>query len=73
MRVLLIASFFFVAGCCPVNTMFVDAVDSAWEAIGPEYVEYIDTDDTLDDDTKVIRKRTATMLSEAIKEAKNAR
>jgi hypothetical protein len=63
----------FVVGCCPVNDMFVKSVDSAWEVIGPEYIQYVETDDTLDDDTKTIRKRTATMLTEMIKEAQDAR
>jgi hypothetical protein len=70
MRYALVALLF--VGCCPLNDTFVKSVDSAWDAIGPEYVQYVEADATLDDNTKTLRKRTAQMLTEVIDEAKNA-
>lgn len=54
---------------CSLNQQFVDAVDEAWQVIGPRYVEYVQEDPRLDDQNEATRIRTAVMLSELIEEA----
>lgn len=58
-----------VAGCS-VNAQFVDAVDEAWTVIEPRYVQYVQADEALDEESKATRIRTATILSATITEAK---
>lgn len=55
---------------CSVNAQFVDAVDDAWTVIEPRYVDYVQTDTTLDEESKATRIRTAEILSATILEAK---
>ena len=58
-----------VAGCT-VDQQFVASVDSAWQVIGPRYVDYVDADPALDDQSKETRVRTAELLTRLIEEAK---
>jgi len=55
---------------CSINQQFVEAVDASWTVIGPEYLEYVQEDEDLDDQTKANRRRTATILTDTINEAK---
>ena len=55
---------------CSVNAQFVDAVDSAWTVIHPEYVEYVNADTALSGADKTTRIRTAEILTATIMEAK---
>jgi len=57
------------ASGCSVDAQFVDAVDASWQVIGPRYCEYVRADQTLDEDSKTTRLRTAQLLSETIAEA----
>lgn len=70
-----IAAFALVLFCvvgfgCSLNSQFVDAVDEAWEVIGPRYVDYVNADTTLDEQSRQTRIRTALILTETIAEAK---
>lgn len=55
---------------CTVDQQFVQSVDSAWDVIGPRYVDYVQADATLDDQSKETRIRTAELLTRLIEEAK---
>lgn len=71
MRKVLVCGVFLVVLCgCSINQQFVTAVDDAWDVIGPRYVEYVQKDATLDDESKTTRIRTAQLLTETIEEAK---
>jgi len=61
-----------VGGCCAPNKAFVDAVESSWKVMGPEYIQYIEADPNLAPETKVTRKRTADGLTEKIAQAQAA-
>ena len=54
---------------CSVNAQFVDAVDSAWTVVQPEYVQYVNADAALSDADKATRIRTAEILTATIVEA----
>jgi hypothetical protein len=56
---------------CSMDQQFVQGVDTAWEVIGPRYVQYIQDDGSLDDVSKGIRIRTAEALTRLIEEAKD--
>jgi hypothetical protein len=58
-------------GGCTLNKQFVDAMDTAWQEIGPEYTTYVNADINLDKDQKRNRIRTAQMLTEVIAVAKD--
>jgi hypothetical protein len=59
-----------LAGCTYPARDFVEAVDTAWQAIGPEYVQYLQADPNLSAEAKITRARTAQLLTLAIEEAK---
>jgi hypothetical protein len=56
-------------GCGALQPQFVDAVDAAWSTIAPRYAAYVQADPTLGAEDKATRLRTATLLTETIKEA----
>jgi hypothetical protein len=58
-----------LAGCA-VNQNFVRAVDGPWQMIGPEYIQYVNSDPKLQEDQKKNRKRTAIILTRVIDNAK---
>jgi hypothetical protein len=62
--------FLLVVSCCSINQDFVETCDSTWQVIGPEYVEYVKSDETLDESTKAIRLRTAEIFTKLIEKAK---
>lgn len=61
----------FVIGCSSIDKEFVRAIDSGTSVIIPRYIEYTKNDQTLDDETKQIRIKTAEDLRDLIKKAKN--
>jgi hypothetical protein len=59
-----------MSGGCRNMDPFVYGVDAGWEVIGPEYKRYVDRDPTIDNDSKLLRKRTAIRMDKLIAEAK---
>lgn len=58
---------------CTLNQAFVKSVSDYTDTILPEYREYVESDTTLSDDTRRIRKQTAdkfqALVDDAMKEA----
>ena len=57
-----------IAGCS-LNRTFVEQVNRNWELIGPEYTAYIAADESLSEESKAIRMRTAETFTALIEEA----
>ena len=58
-----------LGACCTVNEAFVNGMDSGAKVILPRYVNYVQNDANLDEDTKEERIRTADKMRELIDEA----
>ena len=54
---------------CGVNRAFVEAVSANWAAIGPEYVAYVEADQSLSDGERRSRLLTAELMNALIDEA----
>jgi len=59
-------------GCALPDRAFVTAVDKSWQAIGPEYQQYVEADPDLDEATKSERIGTAAGFTALIERAKKA-
>jgi len=70
-KLILCTAFVLALAGCSINQQFVETCDNTWQVIGPEYVEYVQKDETLDEDTKKIRLRTAEIFTRLIEEAKD--
>ena len=68
----IVLAVFLIAGCSLPDRAFVDAVDKSWQAIGPEYADYVRADTTLDEDTRTERLETAAGFAVTIAKAKMA-
>lgn len=65
---------FALCGCCTEKAA-LPGVSACWKVIGPEYVNYLNTDPTLvaKPEIRADRLKTAEMLSKVIAEATKAR
>ena len=57
-----------LSSCVAPEAAVLPSVGAAWGVIGPEYRAYLEADPSLSPESKVTRKRTAELLSQAIAE-----
>ncbi len=68
--VLALVGFLTLGACCTVDQDLANGMKAGYtDVIHPRYVDYVQNDPNLDEDTKVERIRTANDLVELIKEA----
>lgn len=73
MRVLLVLTLLVAClalSSCWINQDFVRAMDGFASVVLPEYIKYVDADSGLSEDSKAIRRATATSMKAVIDEAK---
>jgi hypothetical protein len=63
---------FLLASCRGPLPTTIDAIDKTWGVIQPEYIGYIDADQSITDDSKATRIRTAVLMSKLIETAKES-
>jgi hypothetical protein len=61
-----------MASCSGPNKLTISAIETNWGVIGPEYIQYIDKDESLTPEYKETKKRTAEMFGKLIEEAKKS-
>lgn len=66
---LLCVTCLFLAGCPSVPDLYVEADRATYDAVGPRHLKYIETDSTLDDDTKDLRSGTIRSWESRLKAA----
>lgn len=56
MKYLILCATLLLAGCGSIAKEYVSADRATFEAIAPEYLEYVKADDKLDEDAKKLRE-----------------
>lgn len=56
MKYLILCAAFMLAGCGSIAKEYVGADRATFEAIAPEYLEYVKADESLDEDAKKLRE-----------------
>jgi hypothetical protein len=67
MKHLLLIAVLFLPGCM-TDRVFFEATKATWEAVSPEYVEYVQKDESLDQDEKNMRIRTVDLFNKTLAE-----
>lgn len=70
-RLLVVSAAILLSGCS-LNKQFVRSVDDYTKVILPEYRTYVQSDSTLDEDTKRIRSQTADRFQLLVDDAKKS-
>jgi len=74
MLTFLMASMMLLGGCVhgPAERMFVGAAEHFVESVGPEYVEYVEADESLSAAGKELRKANVESFRAAVEARRNA-
>ena len=68
---IIFTGFLILPGC--VNRALVESYDQYLNTAGTEYVEYVDKDNTLDDDSKLLRRINHEQASKTVAKFKQTR
>ena len=67
MKKLVFLFLFFVAGCAS-DRIFYESTSATWDAVSPEYIEYVQGDPSLSGDDKSMRLRTVETFNRVLEE-----
>lgn len=69
LTVLFLLTCLFLPGCAGVPDLYVEADRATYNAVGPRHLKYLENDQSLDDDTRDLRKNTIASWEARLKAA----